>query len=1256
MSGPSDSPRLTDSYTAYRGSAEDESAYAQMMASIAQPPGAPAAAAAEATPAAAPAAAAAPARGAPNEEMIQAEMQRLSAEPFDKSKYANPEEALRQRALENLGGEPPRPTAGERAISVAKDIGRGLTLELPRALYSGVHGAVHETLNTLSDTATSLDLTKWGMGAIDWSVSHEADKGLLEGWKVLSGEERDALHAAGRDFKLGEAVPLKPGDPKTVTGSLIKGVAQFTTGMAIGGREMEAVGLPTNLAGWAGRGVTAAKGFLSMFESFDGAQHRLSDLIQQVPSLRNPVTEFLESKPGDNAIEGRLKNAIEGTVIGQAADGLLAGLRMLRGAYTARGAAQALVDHAASAPPPPDSAGLEALGKVTTEAERKEAIAQIDLAKFGLPAREQLANAEEAKRAAAGAAVEREGMTPEEVAGLRAPAEEPAISVNFARIDGPDDIKNAMQGLADKFKDDIDLARRGVQTFADTKLGADATDAWKTLMERRVGEPLNAEQGLAARQLWASSAAKTMELADIATRAPTVENLFAFRRMLTTHAAIQQEVLAARTETARALGAWRIPAGDDPLRLESMVHQLSGDAGLKGGAETALELARRVSQLAGSQEWEALSHVAEKGAFARTRDAVLEAWTNGLLTSPLTHVKVTASNAATAVLRIAERATASKLDEALGNTNGVATGEAAAQVAGLVGGFKDAFRFAGKLARSVWQEDPFEGGQDFKLPELGTDPLSNAVKAARTGQYSLKPFGEPEYMQNQGAISAATFGMADSGWVGNGIDLLGQIVRSPGRALTAEHDFFRSIGYRMELNALATRQAVADVNAGRITQDALGSRVSELIENPPPQLHMDAVNGTLYQTFTDAPGQLAQKIGELRNDYPLLRVILPFYKIPSRILSFTFERTPLAPLMSTFQQNVAAGGARQSLALAQVGLGTAAMLATADAVLSGHITGSGPQEKGTRAVLENEGWQPYSVKSGDRWLQYNRIEPAGSAMAMAADAVEAMQNFHAGVNGDDPDTANLALATVASIANDITSKSYLQGLANFFETIADPKSNAKRALESLAGSVVPAGVASLDRVTDPYKREVYRMIDAIRARTPGWSEGLPPMRNLWGEPVPNGSGKGAAFDLFSPLGTRSAANEPIDAELLRQQIDLPRVPSRTALNGITLDLNRVDPKIYSRFQELAGNAYKGPDGFGLKDALNALVTGQHTLSPTYQRLTDGPDGTKADMIRDVVSEYRNGAKGQLLEEYPQLADMVHEGIQAKQFLKTGGTP
>tara|TARA_Y100000114_G_C11760672_1_gene329450 strand:- start:79 stop:3114 length:3036 start_codon:yes stop_codon:yes gene_type:complete len=45
--------------------------------------------------------------------------------------------------------------------------------------------------------------------------------------------------------------------------------------------------------------------------AFSGEQERLSDLVQSVPSLANPVTDFLASNPDDSFAVGRLKSALD---------------------------------------------------------------------------------------------------------------------------------------------------------------------------------------------------------------------------------------------------------------------------------------------------------------------------------------------------------------------------------------------------------------------------------------------------------------------------------------------------------------------------------------------------------------------------------------------------------------------------------------------------------------------------------------------------------------------------------------------------------------------------------------------------------------------------------------------------------------------------------------------------------------------------------------------------------------------------------
>jgi hypothetical protein len=112
-------------------------------------------------------------------------------------------------------------------------------------------------------------------------------------------------------------------------------------------------------------------------------------------------------------------------------------------------------------------------------------------------------------------------------------------------------------------------------------------------MSRRKGEPLNAEQSVAARQLWATSSTKLAETARLAADSPSDSNLFAFRKMLATHYAIQKEVIAARTETARALNSWKIPTGSSDDMTRQMEAMLDGF----GGTTVNRDLAKKIAYL-----------------------------------------------------------------------------------------------------------------------------------------------------------------------------------------------------------------------------------------------------------------------------------------------------------------------------------------------------------------------------------------------------------------------------------------------------------------------------------------------------------------------------------------------------------------------------------------------------------------------------------------------------------------------------------
>ena len=1119
-----------------------------------------------------------------------------------------------------LAAETPQPAApavpaeqpAERG-SVLGDVARGV-VELPRALFTGARDAAQETINLFGDIG-------------DWAENQVKTGGFeisRRGIKPISYEELRTLRATGRDVSSQITLKRLTGgveDPKSTTGKAVQGISQFVAGF-IGASAALKTLKPLTRAGKVGK--AAGTGAVVDFTVFDPQEERLSNLLQEVPALSNPVTDFLAADPKDSNAEGRFKNAIEGLGLGVAVDGLVLGVKTLRQARIARLRQEEIakareVAGVEAERPKVDETAFRNLGDDSPDAplvgvaKKAPEAPETALVPSGAPVKGG-AQPEQLKAARAAAATE--GVKPEDVVGeLGVPrgTEPGQVYINFARINAPEDVQTVIKDMADKFAPQIDVARRGVRTFAEIELDAQQVNAWDVLVARRKGDPLNAEQSVAARQLWAASADKLSQVAKEASANPSEANLFAFRKMLATHYAIQNEVIAARTETARALASWRIPAGGSAERFRDISQALEAN----GGSEVTRDMADRVAKLANAGMYEELDNFVQRGVWARTRDAMQEAWIMGLLSGPKTHIVNAMSNTAVVFMQMYERKAAEIISSILGNSGGVQAGEAMTQWFGLTQSWKDGLRYAAKSAKT--------GEVGFGMSK---------VELPRTG-----------------SITSEAFNLSSETWAGRAVDGIGNIVRIPGRALAASDEFFKTIGYRMELNAQALRQAAGEVHAGVIPADGIKARVAELLENPPENLRMSAVDQALYQTFTNSPGKLAQGLQSLKAQFPALTVILPFVRTPANILKYTFERTPLAPLMSSVRADIAAGGARQDLALARLSTGTALMMVAADMAMSGTVSGSGPKDTSERQALERTGWQRNSIKVGDRWYAYNRLDPAGSLLGLAAEMVEILNN------SEDEDTeegvGEAAVAAIASISATVMSKTYLSGIADLFEAISDPKRYTETFVQRLVGSTVPAIVGEAARTADPYSREVFGMLDAIKRRTPGLSDNLPLRRDIWGRPVTYQSGLGWAYDVFSPIYTKPAKAEPVDDEMLRLGKAVSMPSKKATFQGVNIDLNNY-PGAYSRYVELAGNELKHPNyDMGAKDLLNAVVSGEHFLSEIYDQGTDGADGTKAEIISSIVSEYRKIAREQVLQEFPEIQGEIDYFIQTQQDMQSG---
>jgi hypothetical protein len=960
--------------------------------------------------------------------------------------------------------------------------------------------------------------------------------------------------------------------PGNMSEGLVRGVSQFLTGFAGAGAATKGMKV--------GKAASAAiKGAIADFTAFDGHDKNLSNLIQEFPALKNPVSEFLASDPNDSDLVGRTKKTLEGLGLGAATEGMIKALKYVSIGRTAKAMER----------------GAKYLEGETVPRETRIE----DFASLGDASSDKLI-------------VKKAGEVIE--GGAKG---EDSVFINFARIEAPEDIDKVMQGMADASKKDIEGASRGTRSWEQTKLSAEQVDAFDTLSKRRVGEPLNAEQSLAARQLWVTSAAKLQEVAKAAVAAPTEANLFNFRKMMATHQAIQKQVIGARTESARALNAWKIPAGTS----QQMAKQMDELILAGGGSDLAKDMAEKIAKMAGEGMTGGIEQFIEKTALAKSSDAVAQVYYNVmLLSNPATHVANFLSSFANMFQQVGERKVGEYLSQTVGHENGVALGEAGAMMHGMISGTKELFNLMG---RSFKEEGAIGSAKKF---------LFEDTDAAMESQL--------KYDMPDPSLNAEAWGVSKETPVGRMMDVVDTVTRTNGRVMGKTDQMFKFLGYRMEVHAQAVRTATQELRGGKISPDAFKARVAEIVADPPASIKADAIDFAKYMTFTNQPPQTLKKIGDAVQSVPFVgRVILPFKNTPANVAAFAFERTPLAPVMKSFRADLAAGGARASLAESKIMTGSMVLALGMDAYLSGRITGRGPTEYNKSANQKRMGQQAYSVKVGNTYMSYNRVDPMGFTLGIAADLAEAMVNAQDEIGQHDFEKASIAAAF--AISNNVLSKTYMRGVADFFGAVTSPDMKGQAYAQRLFSTVVPAGVAALARNGlpgigggDPIQRVAQDTVDAIRRRTPWLSDDLPPYRDIWGRTVDFRSGLGWTYDMFSPVYLKTEHPEAIDKEIDRLGY-FPDMPERKmGIGGSVVELN---PHQYSRYVELAGNGLKMPGSdMGAKDFLNAVVSGDSVksrgMSQVYKLLDDGPDGGKAQFIKDTLTKFRTLAKRQMLSE------------------------
>jgi hypothetical protein len=1020
----------------------------------------------------------------------------------------------------------PERTTGEKAVAVAKDIGKGI-IETPRAILGGFLKATQEAGEALES---------------------------------VFGQ----LPTAGEDYE-----PISIDDPESTTGQLVQGVSQFLTGFLPAMKGAKAVGLA--------KSAPYAAGFVADALVFDPQEARLSDLVQEYPALQNPVTEYLASDPNDSRAEGMLKNGLEGLGLGGLTDALFKVIKVVKGNKNVKAQAEAAGETVEEfvgpklpefvgpdAPPIKENQSLVPAGRVEVE--------EPEFIPFDKVADESSVD------------------VPSPVKGGKGTApDEAAKNINLNRLETTDEVRALLNAGAEADPINVNNARRQEITQKETEaLANDLGMTVDDLLARKGGEAFNAEQAVAARRLLVASGENLIKVAKVA-KDGGQEALLIFRRAMAQHRAIQLEVAGMTAEAGRALQSFRIMASSAAEQDKMIREAIEASGGMDVNQNMA-------AKMAGIKDVGDVGSVVKNFHQATVMDMISEFWVNGLLSGLGTHAMNITSNLSVIGLSVIERQVAGAFGKS------VARGEAGAQILGIVEGAKEGIKLAGKAMRTGESTDVMQKQEV-------------AMKKSITGEQ-----------------------LGASGTLGQAVNFIGNVIRTPGRALMASDEFFKAVAYRMELQARAYRTAVDEGLEG----DEFVQRVNGILTNPPADIKMDAVNFGRYQTFTNAlsetpygeatkrqPGKFITKLRDSAG--PLGVVAAPFLRTPINVVKYASARGPLAPFMPSVKADIQAGGARKELALARIAVGSSMMSITGLMAMKGQITGQGPANYNERRIKEMTGWKPNSLLVGDTYYSLERADPIAQILLMSANIYEVL-----GQAEDDNTFFDLISAGAFTIANSLTSKTFYNGLSEMlsaYDSASRDPDNQQNAVvkyvQRLAASTVPAIVAAEARRQDPTLRAANTLTEQFKRRLPGYSKDLPPRRNMFGEPIVLEGGLGP--DFMSPFYQSGKKYNDVATQMSMNEM-ATTMPGRT-IDGVELTTIQQD-----RYIMLSAGLDK--DGKSMPGGSLHQRLSQRIKTPQYKRATVGQEGMQAKMITTVINDYRSRARKMMLQEFPDLYSKV----------------
>lgn len=1019
-------------------------------------------------------------------------------------------------------------------------------------------------------------------------------------------------------------------------------------------------------------------GGIADFVALDPEEPNMSNWIQEYPSLRNPVTEYLAYDPdsNDSNLEQRLKNSIEGLGLGLGIEG---GLRLFQ--FTLKGlkfVKEGLWAKNVDNPEAYMHDVQEILGEVPVHGVATKSLdnagwhelpvkVSVDSLKKGLDVIDSL----DSEFRTLGPKVLREQMTQlVEKFGID---EARTIVFNSDKWDFKDliEIVNIFDDL-DIVRDQSSLLTGSLSLKESDKiakeiakeLNPDNPERIIASMKRTHGESAFLGEKLLAYKDFLNDSARRIGVLVRKTLTGSISDTdrFNFLHLLDTHIQAQPLVEGISANTSRALGVQRItikgtsrrfkdikPAdikNASKIDLTNMDTALNQYPGGRGAIDKMMRKMHNVETANGMRK-----ALREQGRWEQLARVHLENRFTNMLSSPATFAR----NILGSLYRITM---ANFIEEAVASGIGVVQGTRTGEVA-----IKETFIRAHAIVSSSFDylagitTAVTKGGPQGRINTMGQFlddfAIDQLTRAQREGV-------------NQGAISREfiledMFGVDPANqpvihMMGKALDWWGAIKRIPSfGAIRLGDVYFKTAAFNAEVAVDAFRKSLGVTEAGKLSTKVSpisAAAREEIVVNFTDRVTRfakegeSALDGLDNDQILDVLGSHDRALREARDtvfqgELPgvleniaqglnasnvpahfLKAYFLPFFRTSMQILGFVSSRTPGVNLLAKKAQANLFGSNKQARAkeLAKMFDGTMVLLSGAGLASSGILTGRHP-EKFRRDRIE-AGVPEYAINiPGAGWLQYNRQDPLGTFLGLSADFWETGR-FMA---KDDFDQAWSTFHI--GVAENTLNKTYMRSIGDV--VAAWRTQNWERVVPNLLGPDIPSPIPtnftrSIERLADPNMRETRDFVDAMMLNIPGGRHTLPERLNvLW---QPKLEAHGLVDNMAEMLGSRpiTPSKDPAILELgrLAAFVGLTGEPH---VMGITLEGQDA-----IEFRKIMGE-------IGSVEILNKIV-----LSPGYARL---PEPAKEDILKRAQMQLRNIAGAKIFNKFPE----IREKVLAKQL-------